>query len=286
MPKESTFFYIPAVSLLILLIHISCWGLVFFPWLWWTSTVGFLNVLLAIFLVIITLFIYFQACFTSPGWVPADWRPENAPEEELETAKLIEADIHSTNKVIFCHKCEKYKPKRAHHCRVCERCILKMDHHCPWINNCVGHGNHKPFMLFLMYATVGLVHVLLLFILRFIDLITSKEDSPIQMMILLITVLYVIPLTITLGYIFLFHLNIILENTTSMETSAKKWQRYDAVQAKQLFHWAYDYGKYGNLKSVFGPSPLLWLVPTPPFGNGIQWKAIVLRGGEKVETFV
>lgn len=59
----------------------------------------------------------------------------------------------------YCAKCCIVRQPRAHHCSVCKKCILRMDHHCPWTGNCIGLKNHKYFLLFLLYATLGLAIV-------------------------------------------------------------------------------------------------------------------------------
>lgn len=73
---------------------------------------------------------------------------------------------------MYCFKCDVVKEERVHHCSICRKCILRMDHHCPWVGNCVGKMNHKYFILFLLYATSGL-----LIVCGFvgIDLITGSE---------------------------------------------------------------------------------------------------------------
>ena len=55
------------------------------------------------------------------------------------------------------------------------RCILKMDHHCPWINNCVGFHNHKYFYLFVFYAALGCVYIILLYASTLYHLISDAK---------------------------------------------------------------------------------------------------------------
>lgn len=61
-----------------------------------------------------------------------------------------------------CKKCLIPKPPRTHHCSICNQCVLKMDHHCPWMNHCVGHWNHRYFYMFMVYALIGSLYILII----------------------------------------------------------------------------------------------------------------------------
>lgn len=87
---------------------------------------------------------------TNPGAVPEQAFPLGFTQDDKSSFKI-------------CPRCNTYKPPRSHHCSICNRCVVKMDHHCPWVNNCkvlflfliglgVGLGNHKYFLLFLIYV--------------------------------------------------------------------------------------------------------------------------------------
>jgi len=58
-----------------------------------------------------------------------------------------------------CTTCKFVRPARSKHCRVCDICIGRFDHHCIWINGCVGEGNHRLFMIFLLYHAVFMTYI-------------------------------------------------------------------------------------------------------------------------------
>ncbi|KAG0311784.1 palmitoyltransferase for Vac8p [Dissophora globulifera] len=80
--------------------------------------------------------------------------PEHA-ERRMETLSISKQDGRRR----WCDICRINKPDRCHHCSLCDRCVLRMDHHCPWAANCIGYGNHKFFYLFVLYASLLAVWV-------------------------------------------------------------------------------------------------------------------------------
>jgi len=102
-----------------------------------------INYMFYYFFIGTTLYNFFSAVFTGPGFVPRDWKP---------------LDSNECQHLQFCSQCNGYKVPRSHHCRKCDRCVLKMDHHCPWINTCCGYRNHCFFTLFLLSAVLGSIH--------------------------------------------------------------------------------------------------------------------------------
>mmetsp|Transcript_15722 Transcript_15722/g.39983 ORF Transcript_15722/g.39983 Transcript_15722/m.39983 type:complete len:310 (-) Transcript_15722:2059-2988(-) len=105
---------------------------------------------------------YVVAWQRDPGYVEKGWNDEDV--ENLKHLDFVRGDDSSEDEYVaegredirFCSKCQDFKPQRAHHCSICGKCVLRMDHHCPWINNCVGLRNHRPFVVFIAFATLSL----------------------------------------------------------------------------------------------------------------------------------
>mmetsp|Transcript_10249 Transcript_10249/g.26541 ORF Transcript_10249/g.26541 Transcript_10249/m.26541 type:complete len:361 (-) Transcript_10249:120-1202(-) len=166
-----------------------------------------------------------------------------------------------------CKWCAKYKPDRCHHCRVCRTCILKMDHHCPWIYNCVGFGNHKYFFLLLLYAALD-CHFITWTMLESVRASVDSETPFLVMFFLLFGETLAAFIGILVTVFFGFHIWLMLRGMTTIEFCEKSMKLgKDWTGAS-----AYDRGIYGNITSVLGDNPLLWLLPlSPPSGRGLHY---------------
>lgn len=86
-------------------------------------------------------------------------RPDPRTADAEGRCRVPQASLDSWH---YCYACCGPKPPYAHHCSTCATCVVDLDHHCPFINNCVGRANRRNFLLFLLWACAGAVHVLLL----------------------------------------------------------------------------------------------------------------------------
>jgi palmitoyltransferase len=139
----------------------------------------------------------------------------------------------------YCLMCNVFKPDRCHHCSVCNKCILNMDHHCPWINNCIGFFNRKFFIQMLFYINVTLIFINITngkFVYDIIrkminNRINVKKDLTENIYFL---VLYFMDflLMFFLGSFFKFHLKLVLENKTTIETIDKKADEFESMVIK------------------------------------------------------
>ena len=176
----------------------------------------------------------------------------------------------------YCLMCNVFKPLRCHHCSMCNRCVLNMDHHCPWINSCIGFYNRKFFIQMVFYLIIAIISTL---IANFssaysIVLTTIKNYKKIEInfdfcMEVLFFIVYIIDIImgVILAQFFKFHITLILENKTTIETLDHKGEE---------FRSKYDRGYWENWYEVMGITKWLWFFPLKmyqgkPKGNGIDW---------------
>ena len=124
-----------------------------------------------------------------------------------------DAITRKINKIFF------FQPDRCHHCSVCNDCVLKMDHHCPWVNNCVGYYNQKFFFLFLGYAFLYCMYVMLSTLKYFIAY--WSHDNAINLNNGKFHVIFLFFVSgmfaISLCSLFSYHIYLISQNRTTLE---------------------------------------------------------------------
>lgn len=169
--------------------------------------------------------------------------------------------------------CNVFKPERCHHCSVCNTCILNMDHHCPWINTCIGYFNRKFFMQMLFYLVVLLYFSIFINFKFFYEVLILLYHNSFRLNIFIesfgVIFIYLLDLVacFILTMFFKFHVTLVLENKSTIETIDKKGEYFESQ---------YDLGYLNNFHQVMGINKLLWFIPIKansgdPIGNGIDW---------------
>jgi palmitoyltransferase len=239
-------------------------------------------------LAIMFVWSYYMVVFTPAGSVPQSWRLSKADVDKLAQAQSEEEwkNILSSlatqlactvkqrsvqNAVRYCEKCLCIKPDRSHHCSVCEDCTLKMDHHCPWVNNCVGFHNYKFFLLFLFYALSYCVFIAATTARYFLHIWLLEKEADQELGSAKYHILFVffvsILFSLSVSSLFWYHLWLVLHNRSTLEQF-----RAPVFENNVSDTNGWSLGKLNNVREVFGPSVLLWLLPLQTcMGDGITF---------------
>ncbi len=128
----------------------------------------------------------------------------------------------------YCLICNAFKPERSHHCSVCNICVLNMDHHCPWVDNCIGFYNRKYFMQLLFYVSLLTIYIDaslgydFFYILKKVFTERLKYEQMWSSFIVVICYGINFTLSILITLFLKFHIRLIFENSTTIESLDKE----------------------------------------------------------------
>lgn len=275
------------------------------PWLSF-SVPGLMNVGVLTLTAGLSLYCYMFCVVLDAGRVPPDWQPD---QETVSVQEVKRKDGAQR----FCQKCNHHKPPRSHHCRKCQRCVLRMDHHCPWTNNCIGHANYRAFFLFLIYVNAALIHVVGLLAAHTLHVLqtshaqrvvrTGLHAKPVELegmggitsvwlwaALQVVAFMVAFPLTIGLMVLFVWHVQLVAENKTTIEyqegVTASITAAATGVSLSELHKHPYDLGLYTNLIHIFGSNPATWLVPPIAPTEGGTTYPTKWDAGHKADTLL
>ncbi|TDG98292.1 hypothetical protein EPR50_G00217030 [Perca flavescens] len=239
------------------------------PWVVWHLCCGH-------WLLLMVVFHYYKATTTSPGHPP-------------------KGKVHIPS-VSMCKKCIAPKPPRTHHCSICNTCVLKMDHHCPWLNNCVGHFNHRYFLSFCLYMTLGCIYCSSSSKELFLEAYSAIEryyqtpppPDAVQETTAYKSIIFLWVLTssvaVALGGLTLWHVILISRGESSVERHINKKEITRLREKGKVFKNPYHHGTINNWKLLLGVEKRShWftrvLLPSShlPNGDGIMWDCTFTR---------
>ncbi|KAK9153943.1 hypothetical protein Sjap_001423 [Stephania japonica] len=258
MAKMGRFLSIPvmAVFLLMCFVYYSTIFVFIEELMCLKSSAGLLNALAFSFSALMCFVSFVSSVVTDPGFVPATYAPE-VEDGEFEDPELKKSSVKSR----YCDKCGAHKPPRAHHCRVCKRCVMRMDHHCTWINNCVGFSNYKKFIIFIFYSAISCSYSLVIFF-----TVTLRKDwgvrwSPLKTFYVSCGSIMT-ALGATLVTLLVWHLYLLVHNTTTIEYHEGRRARWLARKSGLSYRHPFDLGLCKNIILLLGQNVLTWPCPT------------------------
>lgn len=230
-------------------------------------------VLGAIFIILLFLMeiCFLRASLSDPGYVSEKLIQEHLEKGEKFLESITTERKHNGN-TRRCNKCKKPKPDRSHHCSICNQCILKMDHHCPFINNCVGFRNYKYFFIFMFWTLCFCFFMIACMVYDGYHI--YKHNSSYDYFEISAGAICAIASLLIL-ILFVNHVKFISQNVTTIEHVEKK------TAAKSQF----NLGVRRNYLEIFGPNPLLWLLPVwTSRGDGVTYKLQVETSSLLIHT--
>ena len=92
----------------------------------------------------------------APGAIPL-WLCSREPGDQAYFHNVLQAVEKKADgqSLRFCRECGAFKPDRCHHCAELGQCVLAMQHWSPLCNNAIGYYNLKPYLLWLLYASLA-----------------------------------------------------------------------------------------------------------------------------------
>ncbi|XP_035184658.1 palmitoyltransferase ZDHHC13 isoform X1 [Oxyura jamaicensis] len=99
------------------------------------------------------LYYFYKTWRTDPGYIKSS-------EKEKKENIVALAEAGCLDFRTFCTSCLVRKPLRSVHCLACDSCVARYDQHSLWIGQCIGMGNHRYYLLFLLFLAMTSVWLL------------------------------------------------------------------------------------------------------------------------------
>jgi len=158
--------------------------------------------------------------------------------------------LHTPRRRKLCTHCNFAPPLRSHHCKICNKCVATFDHHCTFIGTCIGERNHCLFWWFLLSQLWGFLiccHIIGSSSLGIISLWNQPNSPVLDIVIVIISKVYVYSLTIAASFMWLTHSLLAITNTTTFEMSSGS--HIDYLKGKSSFDCPFSHSLFSNLYS-------------------------------------